>query len=74
MEIGAVPDASAKCLDSPIHVSAVPLHDDIVVRCSVICTINSSSYLNVSTDTLWLTPDMIAEEFEIYSNVKWIID
>lgn len=73
-EVGAVPNAFAECLDSPIYVSVAPLYDDIVVRCSVICTINSSFYLNVSTDTLWLTPDMIAEEFDIYSNVDWRID
>lgn len=73
-EVDAVPNAFAECLDIPIHVSAVPLNDDIVVRCSVICTINTSSYLHVSTDTLWLTPDMLSEEFDIYSNVSWRID
>ena len=73
-EVNSIPDAFVKCLDEPIHVSAVPLHDDIVVMCSVICTNNTSSYLRVSTDVLWLTPDMLGEEFDIYSNVSWRID
>jgi hypothetical protein len=73
-EVGFISDAFVKCLDDPIHVSAVPLYDEIVVRCSVVCTSNLSSYLNVSTDVLWLTPDMLGEEFEIYSNVDWKID
>ena len=73
-EVNSVPDAFVKCLDDPIHVSAVPLYDDIVVACSVICTTNTSSYLRVSTDVLWLTPDMLGEEFDIYSNVNWRID
>lgn len=40
---------------------------------SVVCTSNRDAYLAVTKDTLWLTPDMIAEQFDIYSNVKWII-
>lgn len=73
-EINSIPDAFVKCLDDPIHVSAAPLYDDIVVMCSVICTNNTSSYLRVSTDVLWLTPDMLGGEFDIYSNVVWKID
>lgn len=41
---------------------------------SMVCTSNRSAYLMVSKDTLWLTPDMIAEQFEIISNVTWEID
>lgn len=41
---------------------------------SVVCTSNRDAYLVVSKDTLWLTPDMIAEQFDIYSNVTWKID
>ena len=41
---------------------------------SVVCTTNREAYLMVTKDTLWLTPDMIAEQFDIYSNVKWIIE
>lgn len=41
---------------------------------SLVCTTNRDAYLNVSTDVLWLTPDMLGEEFDIYSNVNWSID
>lgn len=41
---------------------------------SVLCTSNRDSYLVISKDTLWLTPDMIAEQFDIYSNVNWKIE
>ena len=41
---------------------------------SVVCTSNRDAYLVVTKDTLWLTPDMIAEQFDIYSNVNWKIE
>lgn len=41
---------------------------------SLVCSVSKDAYLNVSTDVLWLTPDMLGEEFDIYSNVNWKID
>lgn len=41
---------------------------------SVVCTSNRDAYLVVTKNTLWLTPDMIAEQFDIYSNVNWKIE
>lgn len=41
---------------------------------SLVCTTNRDAYLEISTDVLWLTPDMLGEEFDIYSNVSWKID
>jgi hypothetical protein len=41
---------------------------------SIICTTNKDVYLNVSKNVLWLTPDMLGEEFNIYSNVNWKIE
>ena len=41
---------------------------------SIICSVNKNAYLNTSTDIVWLTPDMLSEEFHIYSNVSWKID
>lgn len=40
---------------------------------SFVCTLNKDAYLRVSTEVLWLTPDMLGEEFDIYSNVDWRI-
>ena len=41
---------------------------------SMVCSVSKDAYLEVSTDVLWLTPDMLGEEFDIYSNVNWKID
>lgn len=50
------------------------LGDGLKGYVSVVCTSNRDAYLVISKDTLWLTPDMIAENFDIYSNVNWKID
>lgn len=41
---------------------------------SIVCSVNDVSYLRVTPDIIWLTPDMISGEFNIYSNVVWKID
>jgi hypothetical protein len=41
---------------------------------SLVCTVSRDAYLRVSTDVLWLTPEMLGEEFDIYSNLNWKID
>lgn len=50
------------------------LNEELRGCVSLVCSINKDAYLNVSTDILWLTPDMIGEKFDIYSNVAWKID
>ena len=47
---------------------------DITGYVSLVCSVNKDAYLRVSTDVVWLTPDMLSEEFDIYSNVVWKID
>lgn len=41
---------------------------------SMVCSVNNDAYLRVVPDVVWLTPDMIGGEFDIYSNVVWKID
>ena len=41
---------------------------------TLVCSVNKDAYLRVSPDVVWLTPDMIGGEFDIYSNVVWKID
>ena len=48
--------------------------EELIGYVSLVCTTNRSSYLIISKDTLWLTPDMLSEKFDIYSNVIWKID
>lgn len=44
------------------------------VTARLVCTANRDAYLRVSTDVLWLTPDMLSSgEFDIISNVNWNI-
>ena len=40
----------------------------------LVCYSDRDAYLRISTDTIWLTPDVISEEFDIISNVVWIIN
>ena len=47
---------------------------DITGYVSLVCSVNKDAYLRVSTDVVWLTPEMLSEEFDIYSNVVWRID
>ena len=41
---------------------------------TLVCSVNKDAYLRVEPDVIWLTPDMIGGEFDIYSNVVWRID
>ena len=41
---------------------------------SLVCSVNKDAYLRVVPDVVWLTPDMLSGEFDIYSNVVWKID
>lgn len=45
------------------------------VCCSLVCGVNTTDkYLNVAPAVVWLTPDMLSGEFNIYSNTDWIIN
>ena len=41
---------------------------------TLVCSVNKDAYLRVVPDVVWLTPDMLSGEFDIYSNVVWKID
>lgn len=40
---------------------------------SLICTINSDFYLEVTPDVIWLDPNTLESCFEVRSNVEWKI-
>ena len=44
------------------------------VYCYKVCSNTQRGYLNVAPNIVWLTPDTISGEFDIYSNVVWRID
>lgn len=72
--IGRPLDVDCFKIGTSANVSCIAIGQPLKVSCFRVCTINSDAYLRVSTDTLWLTPDMIAEQFDIYSNVVWNIN
>lgn len=57
-----------------LEVSTWRVGGGLRVSAGVVCSVNKDAYLRVSTDVVWLTPDMLSEEFDIYSNVVWKID
>lgn len=57
-----------------IIADAYRIGNGLKVTCGILCGVNKGSYLETSTDVLWLTSDMLGEEFDIYSNVNWKID
>ena len=56
-----------------VELSVYPIGQPSNIECFRVCSINTDAYLRTSTDVVWLTPDMIAEQFDIYSNVVWNI-
>lgn len=66
---------SCREIKTPIHVDCKCLDEKVNVSCSIVCSINTDSFLRVNPDVLWLTPDMLASsEFNIVSNVNWVIN
>ena len=57
-----------------IIADAYRIGNGLKVTCGIVCGLNKDSYLETSTDVLWLTSDMLGEEFDIYSNVVWKIE
>ena len=56
-----------------LYIEVYPIGKPLTIECFRVCSINTDAYLRTSTDVVWLTPDMIAEQFDIYSNVVWNI-
>ena len=67
-------ECNAWVLNSPLKVTAEKASPNLVVRGHIVCSVGNSSYLRVSTEVIWMTPDMLSAEFEIYSNVDWVIN
>jgi hypothetical protein len=57
-----------------IAIKSAYIGAELKVRCNIVCGTNNNYYLNVTPNTVWLTPDMLSGEFDIYSNVVWRID
>ena len=44
------------------------------ISCSILCSAHNKRHLYVIPNIIWLTPDTMGEEFNIYSNVVWKIE
>lgn len=56
-------------------VSCNSLDEEIRISCSIVCSINDSSYLRVNSNIIWLTSEMLdSADFNIISNTSWIIN
>ena len=68
-------NVNASILNEELKVIVKPIGRRIIVTCSLICSVSKTPYLNVNPDYVWLTPDILSSgEFDIISNVKWIIE
>lgn len=58
-----------------VLVNTVILDKLVDVYCYRVCSTNTSHYLNVVPNILWLSPDMFdSAQFDIISNVTWEIN
>lgn len=71
--VGRDIELTANRIGGDLLLSATRVGTGIRVSASVVCSVNKDAYLRVSPDVVWLTPDMLGGEFDIYSNVVWKI-
>lgn len=56
-------------------VSCNSLDEEIRISCSIVCSVNDSSFLRVNPNIIWLTSDMLGSaNFNIISNISWAIN
>lgn len=65
-------NVSIHYLNDDITVDTYPI-GRLIIICQIVCG-KTLSYLDVQPNYVWLTPDMLSGEFDIYSNVVWKID
>lgn len=56
------------------NIKVLPVSPKLKVHVNVLCSVTNKKYLQVTPNIVWLSPDMIGGDFDIYSNVVWRID
>ena len=56
------------------NIKVLPVSPKLKVHVNVLCSVTNKKYLQVTPNIIWLSPDTIGGEFDIYSNVVWRID
>lgn len=67
-------ECSVSVLNTHINVSVMDVTPKLNVSGNLVCSVSGKIYLRVVPNVVWLTPDMLSGEFDIYSNVVWKID
>lgn len=79
-------DINANCIGGKLDIGIIligekssiavkPIGERMLITCGLVCSVNKDAYLDVNPNYVWLTPDMLASgEFDIISNVDWIIN
>lgn len=66
---------SASRIGGCIETMAERIGGSLIVTAGLLCSVETTNpYLRVDKNVVWLTPDTLGEEFDIYSNVDWRID
>lgn len=62
------------CEHLTVNVKDIGAH--LRVTCGVVCDVSTKEYyLKVEPTVIWLTPEMLSGgEFNVYSNVDWLIN
>ena len=68
-------ECSVSVLNPPLNISTNKVSQSLNIKCGLVCSVGSGYYLRVSSETVWLSPDELANvAFDIYSNVSWEIN
>lgn len=67
-------NVSACRAGAALSVGASRIGSGLRVTAGIVCTVNRDAYLRVVPDVVWLDSSTVGGEFEIYSNIIWIIE
>lgn len=58
-----------------LQITAQRTGERLKISASLVCNVSEVFRLEVSPDTIWLTPEnLFSGDFDIISNVKWLIE
>ena len=56
-----------------LRINAFRANESLKIRAYIVCSVGEVFRLEVSPDTVWLNPDDLSGEFNVYSNTSWTI-
>lgn len=67
-------NVSACRAGAALSVGASRIGSGLRVTAGIVCAVSRDAYLRVVPDVVWLDSSTVGGEFEIYSNIIWIIE